>query len=201
MKRDNIDLFGFVDESGTAGAQINKNDGYLILSLVIFRDEKEMKTVHEKYTELRRSLGRKDDYEFHYTHNKQKVRDMVFDVIRDIDFEFMTFVVKKDSVKTHASYVTLAKMLINRLQKENENENIKIIIDTNPVLLKNLNKIKKARIIKNMRFQQSDSAAVDCLQLVDYVVGAHGKIIKNESENNFNKIRKKLRLLQIYNYD
>lgn len=199
MKRDNIDLFGFVDESGTAGAQINKNDGYLILSLVIFRDEKEMKTVHEKYTELRRSLGRKDDYEFHYTHNKQKVRDMVFDVIRDIDFEFMTFVVKKDSVKTHASYVTLAKMLINRLQKENEN--IKIIIDTNPVLLKNLNKIKKARIIKNMRFQQSDSAAVDCLQLVDYVVGAHGKIIKNESENNFNKIRKKLRLLQIYNYD
>ena len=103
----------------------------------------------------------------------------------------MTFVVKKDGIKRHASYATLAEMVIEQLQKKKRS--IKVVIDTNPVLLKNLNKIKKVKTIKNMRFQQDNSAMVDCLQLVDYVVGAHSKIIRGQKESNFKKIQNKLK--------
>ncbi|MBQ6149752.1 DUF3800 domain-containing protein [Candidatus Saccharibacteria bacterium] len=198
MKRDNIDLFGFVDESGTAGAQINK-DEYLTLSLVLFDNKEEVKSVYEKYNILRKEMGRKETYEFHYTHNKPATREKVFDILKDINFEFATFSIKKDKTKGHASYATLAVMMTDFLIKKNCAT--KVLIDTNPVLLKELNKIKKAKKLKNMRFREGESVKIDCLQLVDYVVGAHSRLIRGQTEDNFKKIQKKLRLLQICNYD
>lgn len=192
------DLYGFIDESGTPGIQTNK-DEYLTLSLVFFDNKDKMKEVHKKYVDLRKKSGRKETYEFHYTHNKRKTREAVFDIMKDIDFEFVTFVVKKDNIKGHASYATLAEMVTNQLAKNRRS--VKVLIDTNPVLLKELNKNKKAKELKFLRFQQGDSAKIDCLQLVDYVVGAHSRIIKGEKEDNFAKIQKKLRIVQIYNYD
>ena len=196
--KNSIELYGFVDESGTAGVQVGENE-YLTLSLIIFDSVEDMKSVHKKYSDLRKKIGRSKTYEFHYTHNKPVTREKVFNTISGIDFEFATFSVKKDRTKGHASFATLAVMMVDFLIERNNVA--KILIDTNPILLKELNKIKKAKKIQNLRFQESDSSEIDCLQLADYVVGAHSRIIRGQKEDNFKKIKKKLRLLQVYEYN
>lgn len=112
-------VYGFVDESGTAGAVSGDDENdFLVASVVLFASEQEMKSVRQKFLALRKELGLKLDYEFHYCHNSRRVHKYVFDVLGKMDFEFMTFAIKKDNVKRHASYANLAQMIVAALSDE-----------------------------------------------------------------------------------
>ena len=187
MKNKNT-LFGFVDESGTTGVARGDND-FLFLALVLFNSELSMKSVRQKFSLARKELGVKQNYEFHYSRNKPRVREKVFSTMRGIDFEFIIFAIKKGRLKGQASYTDMAGLVLDFLK--NKDGRTRIVIDTNPALYKVLNKARKIAGIKNITFEQEDSEARDCLQLADYVVSGGAKFLKTGQEKNFEKITRK----------
>lgn len=178
-----------MDESGSPGVALTKND-FLIASVVLFESEEEMKRVSKMFAALKEKLKLRSSYEFHYVHSVKRARQIVFEEIKTLNFVFMTFAIKKNSTKRYASYANLAKMLIEKLKNQYADE-IKIILDANPVLYRELNKIKKNSKIKSIHFKEGDSAKDDRLQLVDYIVGCHGQIIRGGKEENFSKMKTK----------
>ena len=190
-------MYGFIDESGTAGARTENGD-YLIISLTLFTWE-EQKKVRSTFMKLRQRLNLKKDYEFHYSRNKKVVRNAVFNEIKNFDFKFYTFAIKKDNVKRHASYANMAEKVVFLLKNAPDIKFV-IVIDENPVLLKELNKFKKLYQAKNMNFSEGSSKTNNKLQLVDYVVGSHAKIIRQQKEPNFDLIKSKMAKIEIIEY-
>lgn len=190
-------VYGYIDESGTAGVGSDRKE-YLVLSLVLL-DEVAKNSINVEFAKLRQKLKLRPDYEFHYSKSKVEMREEVFAVMRDIDFKFMTFAIKKDGVKSHASYANMAEKVITAVMEFNCR--VEIIIDENPVLYKELNKLKKQNSLKDVRFIQRDSKKEDGLQLVDHVVSGHARIIKGQDEPNFRKIKSKLVRAEVIEFD
>ena len=193
--KNKYDLFGFIDESGTAGV-LRDGAEFLFLSLVIFDSELEMKTVRQKFSKTRLKLGVKQNYEFHYSRNKLRVRREIFSVMSGIEFRFITFRIKKGIIKKHSSYTDVAEAIIEVVRKTGSR--IRVILDMNPALYKELNKIKKRERLKNIFFEERNSKTNDRLQLVDYVVSGHARYLKIGKEEDFEKIlNKNIRLIDI----
>ncbi len=197
MKNAEKIVYGYVDESGTAGVSGGKNE-FLVVSLVLLSDDADKK-VRSVFTELRQKLKLRPDYEFHYSKSKVEMRTKVFDAMRGVNFRFVTFAIKKDGVKSHASFANMADKIIQFVMELGYRT--EIVIDENPVLYKELNKMKKKYALKNIRFIQCDSRKKDGLQLADHVVSGHARILKGQDEPNFQKIKSKIIKIEIVEYN
>ena len=182
--------YGFMDESGSQGIAEKDND-YLVVSLVVFKNEKVVKEIDEKINNLRLKLSLPKKYEFHYSRNSNKTQRDFTKFLKGVDFEFLTISIKKDKTKKHGSYKNSIQYLLPEII--NRYEEIFIEMDSNPILHKELKSSSRKLELKNLKCTQSNSKEVNMLQVADYVVGLCSRKVKGSEKavKEFNLVLRK----------
>lgn len=169
-------IYGFIDESGSPGIAISEND-YFLVSLVLFKFKTEIKKSEAATLKLKKHLGLTEDYEFHFSKNSSLSRVSFIRLLDRLNFRFVTVSIKKDNSKRTASYGKIAELLVAKIQKLSMEE-IKIEMDTNPLLYISLKKQFKLQGVESIRIRQAKSHTSTAVQIADYVVGLSAKKLK-----------------------
>lgn len=165
--------YGYIDESGAPGVAVNSND-FLVVSLVLFDSEDDVKECEDAMKRLRIRLGLKPSYEFHCSHNMKAAQDGMLRLLSRQKFRFITIAIKKNQIKKHASYSRMAQLLAREMR--NYCEDARLRMDSNPVLFKAL---KKELHGLSVSLREVKSHTDDLIQLADYVVNLSAKMVKN----------------------
>lgn len=201
-------LFLFADEAGCLTFNRNKNvSKYFILCTVAMRSC----TAANALMELRRDLAwlnfPLEDY-FHATNDKQKVRDRVFNVIRQQDFEIYATIMEKSKARPHVressqrfyqyAWYYQFKYGINRAIGEHE----EIMITTASIgTKKERNVFIKAvnDVVGQMVGPKSIATAFwpchtdPCLQLTDYCTWAIQRKWERDDTRSYDLIKDRIR--------
>ena len=165
----------YADESGVPGLANNARD-YFIVSLIIIDSEIISEDIRHKIENLRIDLGLSEDYEFHSSRNSIRVQKAFIRLMANLKFKFITVALKKTNRRNDVTYHKMATLLADNLKSFN---NIKIEMDSNPILYTELKKALKASKIKLDKIRQRNSKSNRLIQLADYVVSASSKKVKN----------------------
>ena len=160
-------ILGFMDESGSPGVAIRNND-FLAVSLVLFRDEEAAKKCSAAIDRLRARLGKTSTYEFHRSRNVNASQVGFLKLLPSLDFQFITIAIKKNHSRRHASYARLAELLIGELRGRVDEMLIKM--DSNSVFCVELKKRLKTANLRNISVKEAKSHSENLIQLADYVV-------------------------------
>lgn len=171
-------IFGFIDESGAPGVATNDND-FLVVSVVLFQDEKEMENCNCEMDALRQELHLTSDYEFHCSRNNSRAQNAMFDLMARLNFKFITIAIKKNQTKSYASYRRVAELLVYELASRYQS--VKLLMDTNPILLKELRSELRASSLEKRSVKEIKSHADNLVQLTDYVVNVCAKKAKGHA--------------------
>ena len=166
-------MLSYIDESGTPGVAISKND-WLIVAMVAFDDAAAVKVLSDKIDALRVRLGLPDNYEFHRVKDKLDIREKFERLIFKSDLKTYVFGIKKNRLNDYATFRNIAKHIITNIHGK-----IKITLDTNPILVKELNKAAKNAGKKGIRARELDSKKSNLLQVADYVANIASKCQKS----------------------
>lgn len=89
----------FLDESGDAGLKLDKGSTpFFIVSLVIINDHDEAKAIDTRISLLRRELGLKEDFEFHFVENKHRHRVSFLEAVQPYDWFYLSIVIDKSKL-------------------------------------------------------------------------------------------------------
>jgi hypothetical protein len=94
-----------------------------------------------------------------------------------LDFRFITISIKKNRKKNYASYPEIARLLVREL--ESRFTEIKIEMDSNPVLHSEIKKVLCYKKLKYIRVKQAKAHSNNLIQLADYVVSLSAKKVKD----------------------
>lgn len=186
--------FGFVDESGSPGVSRSVGD-FLALSLVLFGGRNEMTRCSIQVDQLRLALGKTMDYEFHYSRNSNRVQRNFIDLMNNkMKFEFISILIRKTRDKGNASYEKLAEILVDQLVTLTIHD-LRIIMDSNPLLCKNIKTYIRKKSLYNIRVREAKSHSENLIQLADYVVNVSCKNARTDYSRKCRKnLMKKCRL-------
>lgn len=177
MKKDGADkVFGYMDESGAPGVKSYKND-YFVLSLVVFGSEEVRDESIAKIDLLREKLRLPDDYEFHCSSNSTKPQMEFMKTLSSLNFRFITIAIRKNDFRKTASYVRISGLMMDEIEKHFPN--IKIEMDSNPVLYSELRKRIRERKLKMVKIRERNSRHSRLIQVADYVANISAKKVKN----------------------
>lgn len=159
-------MYGYMDEAGVPG--VKKFDGdYLCLAVVVFSSTEKKNEAEKIVKEERKRLKLKSDYEFHYSRNSILVKKEFSKTIKSLDYKSYIIKIKKTTNKKDASYEILAKKMIKKLEKDYHD--LKIFMDDNPILFKEL-KIASKDSSAKYSIKQIKSKNCDLIQIADYTV-------------------------------
>lgn len=153
----------YIDESGNPSP---KNKKPFIVAMVVIDSMEDVLTIEEKLEELKRANGITRDYEFHYSRNTAKRRNIFIDFIAHNIKKFVAFVIKKNKgCDVLAEAADLISCYLDRKEK------YRIKLDTNPHLFKELKMALKQQgiIAKTSQVKSSNNSLI---QVADYVAGA-----------------------------
>lgn len=170
-------MYGFIDESGAPGVATSSND-FLVVSLILFENKEIMETCSAAIDHLRTRLGKTSDYEFHRSSNSTVTQREFSKLIRSLDFRFITVAIRKSKTKSHASYTSVAEILVRELCVR-KMDSLIIKMDSNPILFRELRKQLRNSPIESIRLRESKSRSDNLIQLADYVVNIASKKVKN----------------------
>jgi hypothetical protein len=168
-------MYGYLDESGSQGVA-NYIDDYLVVSLVLFTDKATADKCSATIDRLRAQLGVTDNYEFHRSSNSSAIQAGFLKLIPHLDFKFITIAIRKNHLKKHASYAHIAKLLAQEIAERFTE--LKIEMDSNPLLYTELRKQLKLAKLNYIRVKQVKSHTNNLIQLADYVVNISSKKVK-----------------------
>lgn len=186
----------FIDESGDTGRKIDRGSSpFFVVSMVLFNDHDEALALDKKINLLKRELRLSESYEFHFSHNSEKVRKAFLDAINPYNFTYITVAINKDPKKLygegfnhkHAFYKYACNMVFTNskpyltnaivvLDKLGSGEFRKKLAT---YLQRNFNNDGQ-KIIKKIKQQRSD--ANNLLQLADYITGIINRKVQNKKD-------------------
>lgn len=195
----------FIDESGDLGFKIDKGSSrYLVISMVIFRNEEDMAETISKISSYRKKMKYSSTYEFKFRKSNKKVIQGLLNTVKSCKFTVRTIVLKKKDIK-ESKLLTKAKiydyLLLILLEKYiKEGMEIKIRLDGSAD--REFTKKLKAYIRKKsgaykqaFDFKIIDSKNDILIQLADVIVGSiRRSYTKDKNDSNIYKsiIRKRI---------
>lgn len=204
----------FIDESGDTGRKIDKGSSkFFVVSMVIFVDNEEANNLDLRITLLRKELKLAESYEFHFSHNSDKVRKAFLQAINPYNFTYISVAINKDPKKLYGEGFNHKQLFYNytcNLVFTNAKpylDNATVIIDKSgsadfrnklaTYLQWNFNDNSK-KIIKKLK--QQNSHANNLLQVTDYISGIiNRKIVgKKDASEYYKYISSKELSLQIW---
>lgn len=192
----------FIDESGDTGLKTASGSSeYFTIAMVLFNDHDEANACDERIALLRRELGLKPDYEFHFSHSSDRVRQSFFEAVRPYDFFYLGFTINKQLLygpgfKYKGSFYKYTTRLILENAKPYLVKAI-VIFDGNgsrefrqqlkTYLKRTVNTSSGIEYIKDVKVQ--DSRRNNLIQMADMVCGALGmKLKKKPGADRFYRI-------------
>ena len=156
-------IYCYIDESGSPSL---KNEEPFFVAMVIFKTSEEAEEFKCKMREFRLRNNISQDYEFHYSRNASKRRNLFLDFIsRNIE-NYEVFKVEKNS--NDNVLPGIAKMIAETLSSD---ERYRIYLDNNPKLFGFLRKAIRSRKIV-AKITQVNSKSESLIQVADYIAGA-----------------------------
>jgi hypothetical protein len=180
----------FVDESGDTGLKTKHGSSpYFTIALLLFQDNDEATACDQRISLLRRELGLKEDYEFHFSHNSERVKEAFFDAVVPYNFFYLGFTINKSQLygegfKYKNSFYKYTCSLIFENAKPHLEEAI-IVFDGNGsrefrnqlcTYLKRKINAKGVRHIRSIKIQNSSHN--NLIQMADMICGALGQKLK-----------------------
>lgn len=169
-------MFGYVDESGAPGVATYSKD-CLAVSLILFDSEEARDESIFAIDDLRKKLRLPEDYEFHCSSNSARPQKEFIKLLSSLDFRFITIVIHKNDFKKTASYSRLSALLVDEVEKRFSE--VKIEMDSNPILYAELRKRIRERRLKYIKVRERNSKNSRLIQVADYVVNISAKKAKN----------------------
>lgn len=186
----------FIDESGDPGLKIEKGSSrFFTISLVIFEDNDEALACDQRITLLKRELGWKENSEFHFKRNSDRVRRAFLKAVAPYNFFYYGIVINKNPKKlwgegfrSKSSFYKYACSLVFQNAKD-KLENSTVVIDKSgnldfrrqlaKYLRRKINKEDK-KSIKKLKMQRSRGN--NLLQLADYIAGVINRSVQNRKK-------------------
>lgn len=137
--------YGYIDESGSPGIAHGPND-YLLVCMVLFRDYDAARNANARIANLRTRLNLPKHYEFHRAKNSPAIRRAFENLIFNTEFQIIAVAVQKNRFRHVANYEKISELLVAELTQIDEG--VKIKMDVNPTLLRNIRKQLKHGGIK-----------------------------------------------------
>jgi hypothetical protein len=199
----------FIDESGDTGLTIEKGaTKYFTIVMVIFRDNDEALACDKRIDLLRRELRLRQDYEFHFHNNSNRVREAFLRAILPYQFFYYGIVINKEKLfgkgfKNKESFYKYASSLLFENAKE-KLEHATVVIDESgrqlfkyqlaSYLRKRINSFDRRHIHK---VKMQDSKRNNLLQLADMIAGVVNRSLNVGKKDN-QKFRNIIKLREIY---
>ena len=184
-------VFGYIDESGAPGVASYSKD-CLLVSLVVFESEEKRDKGLAAIGVLHNKLHLPEDYEFHCSSNSTRPQTEFMKLLSQLDFRFITIAIHKNDFKKTASYARISALLMDEIAKRFPE--IKIEMDSNPTLYKELRKQIRERNLGRVKIRERNSRHSRLVQVADYVVNISSKKAKNtpKARELYNAIAKKV---------
>lgn len=162
-------IYCFIDESGNPST---KNSEPFYVAMVFIASLDKVNEIKEKIRELKKRNNIPQDYEFHYSRNSLRKRDLFLGFIAKNIEKFKVFRTEKKPGRNVLSEVS--NSMANYLSSK---KRYRIILDTNPQLTQILkNALRKNKIIA--KIAQEKSKNNELIQVADYIAGAASSNIK-----------------------
>ncbi|MBU1118638.1 DUF3800 domain-containing protein [Patescibacteria group bacterium] len=193
----------FIDESGDSG--MNQKQGsskFFTVALVVFEDKEEAIACDRSIDELKRKLDWRQNSEFHFKVNSNKVREMFLRSIAKYNFFYYGIVINKnpkklwgEGFKDKSSFYKYTCGLVFQNASQ-QLQNSTVIIDQTGSLdfkrqlgtyLRRKMNYDKTKVIRKVKMQRSESN--NLLQLADYVAGSINRSL-SERKKHYNVFRK-----------
>lgn len=183
----------FIDESGDPGLKIDQGSSPLFtIGLVVFEDHDEAQACDDRITLLKRELGWREDSEFHFKTNSNRVRQAFLEAVAPYNFFYYGIVIDKDPrglpsdlFKNKLAFYKYACGLVFENAKEKLINAIVVIDEAGGLDFKNqLSKYlrskanQETRLIKKIKMQRSEGN--NLLQLADYVAGVINRSVASQ---------------------
>jgi hypothetical protein len=85
----------FLDESGDTGWKPTSQK-HFVVSLIVFSSHDEAGACDSEISELRKSLSKSDDFEFHFSSNSDKIKLEFLKTVAPFNFSILTVAIHKD---------------------------------------------------------------------------------------------------------
>ncbi|MFA6028093.1 MAG: DUF3800 domain-containing protein [Patescibacteria group bacterium] len=184
----------FVDESGDTGRKLNKGSSrYFIIAIVIFSESEEALNCDKRINQLRREIGKPDNFEFHFTHNSETVRQKFLQAIQPYHFNYFSVVIDKHPNKLwgpgfkdkESFYKYACNMVFTNALFYLDDATAVLDKSGSPDFRNRLAKYLRKRINeqgtgKIKKLKQQRSSANNLLQLADYVSGIINRKVQNK---------------------
>ncbi len=186
----------FIDESGDAGLKIEKGSSpNFVITLVVFSDTNEAQKSDDRISELRKSLGFRSDFEFHFNKLKPELRRIFLKSLCEFKFQYFSIVINKQKLHgkgfqyTGPFYKYACKLVCSNAKD--------YLIDATVIIdgrgsrafkrqlanyLRNSVNDKKSKINFIKRVKVQDSHKNNLLQLADMVCGAVARSFKDKKD-------------------
>lgn len=167
--------YGYIDESGSPGVASYSRD-CLVVSLVVFNSAESCDKSISVIEGLRQRLCLPDDYEFHCSSNSTRPQAEFLKFLSGLEFRFITIAIHKNNSKKTASYSRISGLLMDEIEKRFPD--IKIEMDSNPILYAELRKCIRERKLNGIKIRERNSRSSRLIQVADYVVNISAKKAK-----------------------
>ncbi len=189
-------MLAFVDESGDPGRKLGLGSSlYFVVAIVTFEDNDEATECDRRIAALRTRLRLPANYEFHFSHNPETVKEAFLETVTPFPFFYHAFALNKDPSKlTGAGFGNKESLykITARFTFENAKphlHNAIVIIDRcgerrfrdelAAYLRKRILDDGGNHLIKQVKIQKS--TANNLLQLADYVAGVTNKVVSRKA--------------------
>ncbi len=182
----------FIDESGDPGLKLSQGSSrFFTIALVMFEDKDEAMACDQRIALLKRELGWRENSEFHFKRNSDRVRTIFLKAVAPYNFFYYGIVINKDpqklwgeGFKNKESFYKYACGLVFENAKDKMRQAI-VVIDRSgdldfrnqlaQYLRRKMNRVDK--VITAVKMQRSEGN--NLLQLADYVAGVISRSCTN----------------------
>lgn len=193
----------FIDESGDSGLKLDRGSSkFFTIGLTVFEDHDEAIACDQRIQLLKKEVGWKDDDEFHFKRNSDRIRRAFLEAVAPYSFFYYGIAINKDpsrlygeGFKNKESFYKYTCGLVFENAKEKLRDAIVLVDRTGNADFRNqLAKYLKRKmngekkLIKRVKMQRSESN--NLLQLADYVASVVNRSITNSKKDSdeFRKI-------------
>lgn len=192
----------FIDESGDTGLKIAQGSSqFFCVALVFFEDHDEAVACDQRIQLLKKELSWKEQSEFHFGRNSDKVRKLFLKTVAPYNFFYYGIVFNKNPgklsnevFKDRRSFYKYACGLVFENARSKLSEAI-VVVDKsgNMEFRSELAKYLRAKTNKDKvlikKFKMEKSSSNNLLQLADYIAGVINREIQDKkSAEGYNKL-------------
>jgi len=186
----------FIDESGDTGRKLDQGSSrYFLVSVLLFSDQEEALKCDKRIDLLKYEMGKLSNFEFHFSHNSNRVKVKFLEAIQPYRFTYFTVVIDKhpdklwgEGFNTKESFYKYAcQMAMTNAMPYFDTAHVIIDKSGSPGFRNSLAKYLRGKVNRNegkriKKFKQQKSSANNLLQLADYITGVINRKVQDKKD-------------------